>query len=57
MAGLHAVKQDPATGIIAQRTPFDDGREWRVFRSDGTSHYVADVDVSDWPELAPVESS
>lgn len=48
-------KQDPVTGILAQKTVFDGPKSWRVYRlSDGKSHYVSDEDVAGWYDLVQV---
>lgn len=53
---IHSVKQDLATGTIAQRTGFDDDeRAWQVFRLDGVlPPPVPEVDVADWVDLQEV---
>jgi hypothetical protein len=50
-----AVKQDPATKIMARRTMLDgDGEQaWQVFRFDAPPHYVAHRDVAHWPDMVP----
>lgn len=53
----NSVKQDPESGMIAQRTNNDGDRAWIVFRmagNAGTSHFVPEDAVAGWSDLAPV---
>jgi len=48
----NAVKQDPETGALAQRTMFAEvEKQWRVYLQNGTTHLVASADVESWSDM------
>ena len=51
----NSAKQDPESGILAQRTifPADGDRAWRVYGR--TTDEVRYEDVAHWVDLKPVE--
>lgn len=53
---VNDAKKDPDSGFVAIKTGMSDpAKSWLVVTiSDGKTHYVADGDVENWTDLAPV---
>lgn len=50
---VNSVKQDPDSGMIAQRTNNNGDRAWMVFSlGTGNGHFVSETDVASWSDLS-----